>query len=168
MMTFHKSTIACILFVSACATEVRTASETTTGEMTEAFAPSQELLTAARAAGEKCLVEMDPQFRDYTCPVQPLSFDQTACLAFDDAIQSALAPIRKCRLDGHFSEDTASSQACTAYLDAFFQPCVGAHALQLAFDDRIKSQSFKTALERGMAEEKARALYLKDVVRLRD
>ncbi|MEM9571636.1 MAG: hypothetical protein AAF996_09225 [Pseudomonadota bacterium] len=168
MITFHKMTVVCILLIAACATETEPAPAAPTQQVTDSIAPSLDLLSAARAAGEQCLVNMDLRFQKYTCPVQPSSFDRDACMAFDDAIQSALAPIRACRQGGHFSEDTASSDACTAYLDAFFQPCVGAHALQLAYDDRAKSRSFKAALERGMDEGDARERYLSDAVRLRD
>lgn len=168
MITFHKMTVVCVLLIAACATESGTAPTAPTQKVTDSIAPSLDLLSAARAAGEKCLVNMDLRFHQHTCPVQPSSFDRDACMAFDEAIQSALAPIRECRQAGHFSEDTASSDACTAYLDAFLQPCVGTHALQLAYDDRAKSKSFKAALERGMDPADARERYLSDAVRLRD
>ena len=168
MITFRNTLVACFLMIAACATQTDTATEPTTGETLNVFVPSLELLSVARAAGEKCLVQMDSKFREHTCPVQPSSFDRAACVAFDDAIQSALVPIRTCRQAGHLSEVTESSEACTEYLDAFLQPCVGAHALQLAYDDRAMSRSFKAALERGMDENDARERYLSGVVRLRD
>ena len=126
------------------------------------------LLNAAKAAGQKCLIPVPSEFQEYTCSVQPVSFDREACLEFDQAIQSALQPIRSCRESGAYTDQTSRSKTCELYLDRFIQPCIGVHALQMAYADMEASKSYRDALEHGSTQDDARTRYLSGVVRYRD
>lgn len=167
MLKVRTTFFACIVLVAGCSTGLISPAEVNPNTESEPVLPSQNLLTAARLAGEKCRVMTDPHLPG-TCSSQPETLDRAACLAFDDAIQSALTPIIDCRESGHFSEHSEQSTACAAYLDAFFQPCVGGHALQMAYADRDMSKSYRAAIADGMDEHEARTRFLSQVIRYRD
>jgi len=154
--------------IAGCATDPGIAMSDISDANPTSNVPSIDHLSAVRAAGEKCLVHMDRTVSQQTCPVQPETFDRAACIAFDDAIQSALRPIQACARSGHFTSGSAKSSECSAYLDAFLQPCVGGHALQITYRDMEKSRAYRDAIANGMSKDEARALHLADIIRYRD
>mgnify|MGYP001794533198 CR=1 FL=1 len=161
-----KKSLVGIAFVAACATSPAPQSQDETAVLS--FETAKLSLSAVKAAGEKCRVPARLDRRFDSCPVQPAVYDRQACLAFDDAIQDALKPIRTC---AQLTPETATPEeraACIDYINHFLQPCIGVHALHLAYSEMAESQAFRNAIANGAEEATARERRLSDLVRYRD
>lgn len=161
-----KTSLIWVVCVSACVASPQPPIESTANA--PSFESAKLMLEEIKSTGAKCFVPASSNHSYNSCPTQSNQYDRDACVAFDDAIQTVLDPIRACaRLDPNAAtrEELA---ACDDYINHFLQPCTGVHALHLAYRERSQSQAYRDAVSNGVDEAIAKDRLLSELVRYRD
>ena len=71
------------------------------------------------------------------------SFEKTACLAFDEALQSALTPLSNCSSDAALSSDPNLESYCRDYLRSLTSSCAGYTGYVLGVSDAQLSAEYR-------------------------
>jgi hypothetical protein len=122
----------------------------------------------AKTAAKACHIVPAKGPARHQCTGEAALYDRTACLAFDAAIQPALEPLRYCAETQISSEDDALANQCRAYMARLMDPCLGVHALRLAYADRALSQAYREAKQSGMSHDEALQSAAPNLTRYRD
>ncbi|MEO1552651.1 MAG: hypothetical protein AAFR82_01860 [Pseudomonadota bacterium] len=158
--------LAIVIFVGGCAAS--TAFEPDTSPKETVFERAEMRFESVRTAAKACHIPQDDKRKHRSCPGQVEIFDRQACIAFDEAIQPLLEPLRGCTGNAAIELDASQSQACQTYMAKLMQPCIGVHAIQMAYRDLSSSASYREAIAGGMDEALANEKFLSQIVRYRN